>query len=250
MIKVLFLTCCVVSLAFANPLSNPLFNPRNRIVGGTEVEIEDFPYQIALLAWGGQICGGAIVNEDTIITAAHCSQYGVSSYSIRAGSKSQYTGGIVIDVSNVFIHERYSSSTFDNDVAIMKLSKPLTFSSQIQPIRLAQKGYVIPDGTYVTVSGWGDIASGAGQYPEFLRAVDVPVVNQKVCDAAYGGITERMICAGIKSKDSCQGDSGGPLVYNGYHIGVVSFGYGCAFEGYPGVYSRTSELREFIDKHT
>lgn len=59
-----------------------------------------------------------------------------------------------------------------------------------------------------------------------------------------------MICAGLKGQSTCQGDSGGPLVYNGVHVGIVSHAVGCAYDGYPTVYSRTSELRDFIDKHT
>lgn len=248
MIKIFVVACILLVVASASPLDF-LTRSRNRIVGGKEVDITERPFQVALLYNGGQMCGGAIVNADTIITAAHCSGYGTQGYSIRAGSTSKYSGGEVVNVKYIYIHPQYNSNTFDNDVAVMKLERPLTFSDKIQPVQMAYKGMVIPDGNMVTVSGWGDLASGSGNYPENLRAVDVPVVNQNACDRAYAGITARMICAGINGKDSCQGDSGGPLTYEGYHVGVVSFGYGCAFEGYPGVYSRTSELREFIDKH-
>lgn len=249
MFKILFVTCVILAAVSASSL-NDFYNPRNRIVGGVEVDITERPFQLALNVYGGQMCGATIVNADTIVTAAHCSGYSTSAYSIRAGSTSQYQGGVEVDVKQVIIHPRYNANTFDNDIAVMKLVNPLTFSDKIQPAKLADKGFVIPDGDMVTVSGWGDLASGGGSYPENLRAVDVPVVNQNVCDSAYGGITARMICAGIKSKDSCQGDSGGPLTYRGVHVGVVSFGYGCAFEGYPGVYSRTSELRDFVDQHS
>lgn len=79
----------------------------------------------------------------------------------------------------------------------------------------------------------------------------MPVVNQEACGKAYedfGGITDRMICAGHTEggKDACQGDSGGPLVAEGKLIGIVSWGYGCARPNYPGVYSRVAVARDWI----
>lgn len=83
----------------------------------------------------------------------------------------------------------------------------------------------------------------------------MPIVNQTVCSDAYasfGGITDRMICAGLTAggKDACQGDSGGPLVADGKLVGVVSWGYGCARPNYPGVYSRVAAVRDWITKKT
>lgn len=76
-------------------------------------------------------------------------------------------------------------------------------------------------------------------------------MDRTSCGAAYDGmITSRMICAGLAGHDSCQGDSGGPLVAGGVQVGIVSWGYGCARPGYPGVYSNIAQLRGFIDKHT
>lgn len=71
------------------------------------------------------------------------------------------------------------------------------------------------------------------------------------CNSAYsrfGGITERMMCAGDAGHDSCQGDSGGPVALNGKIIGIISWGFGCARQGYPGVYTNIAnpEIRQFI----
>ena len=85
--------------------------------------------------------------------------------------------------------------------------------------------------------------------------VEVPYVDEQTCEDDYTGyeITELMICAGEKGKDSCQGDSGGPLVaYDAENspvlVGVVSWGIGCAYEGYPGVYARVSAFVEWISQ--
>lgn len=86
-----------------------------------------------------------------------------------------------------------------------------------------------------------------------LLKVDLHVVNQRTCSDAYdqfGGVTERMICAADPGKDSCQGDSGGPLVSGGKQVGIVSWGYGCARKGFPGVYTRVANtaVRNFISE--
>jgi secreted trypsin-like serine protease len=85
--------------------------------------------------------------------------------------------------------------------------------------------------------------------------VEVPYVDEKTCEDDYTGytISEKMICAGEKGKDSCQGDSGGPLVaYDENNspvlVGVVSWGIGCAYEGYPGVYARVSAFVDWINQ--
>ena len=83
----------------------------------------------------------------------------------------------------------------------------------------------------------------------------MPTVNQKECNKAYsdfGGVTDRMLCAGYQQggKDACQGDSGGPLVADGKLVGVVSWGYGCAQAGYPGVYSRVAVVRDWVRENS
>ena len=85
-----------------------------------------------------------------------------------------------------------------------------------------------------------------------MQKVSVPFVSEKTCKQAYGSssITAGMICAGRKGKDSCQGDSGGPMVCaDGHQVGVVSWGYGCAEEGYPGVYTRVAHYHDWIVQH-
>lgn len=142
------------------------------------------------------------------MTAAHCTQNRPSSYQVRAGSNSQYTGGQVIQVSEIVNHPQYSPNTFNNDVAIVKLMNALTYNSYVQPVALADSNFFIPDGGYARIAGWGDLQSGSAQYPEFLRYVDVPIVNQQECKRSYSHLTERMICAGLTGKSTCQGDSG------------------------------------------
>jgi len=107
-----------------------------------------------------------------------------------------------------------------------------------------------PASSRCVVSGWGRLSSG-GLLPNQLRAVKVGIISREECDnayAAFGGITENMICAGVPGggKDACQGDSGGALVCNGQLVGIVSWGIGCAEAEYPGVYSNIANLRSFV----
>lgn len=131
---------------------------RPRIVGGQEIDIIHRAFQISLLNGGFHYCGGSIVNANTIVTAAHCAQNAASRYSIRAGSNSRLSGGQVISVREVINHPDYTSSGFDSDVAILKLSQDLDFGSNVQAIKLAPRDYAFEDGDYLHVSGWGSLS--------------------------------------------------------------------------------------------
>merc|ERR1711989_70494 len=120
----------------------------------------------------------------------------------------------------------------------------------IQPIPLPAPMQDTAAGSMVTVTGWGTTSEGALGLPNVLHKVDVPVVSDEECNAAYGAAgyaaADSMICAGLPEggKDSCQGDSGGPFICgeagSEQSIGIVSWGVGCARPGYPGVYTQTS----------
>ncbi|CRL07771.1 CLUMA_CG020725, isoform A [Clunio marinus] len=217
-----------------------------KIVGGIDAYIEDAKYQVSLRrfvgndtdgVWGHS-CGGFIISQDAIVTAAHCI-YGreTSKYQIRAGSDLRSQGGQIIDVKKFFLHEDYQPSGYYNDIAIVKLEKRLTFNSKVWSIPLPPKGYKVPDGDALLVSGWGAL-SWQGSSPERLQKVYVPAVSNEQCARAYSNIRDHKICAGAEGLDSCQGDSGGPMTHKNFVVGVVSSGYRCAYDGFPGIYTR------------
>jgi len=128
----------------------------------------------------------------------------------------------------------------------------------VRPVCLAAFGGPDLAGQTATVVGWGSLKEN-GPQPNILQEVTVRVWDNKVCKDTYGpaapgGIMDHMLCAGQKGKDSCSGDSGGPMqVGSGdtwTQVGVVSWGIGCGKSHYPGVYSRVSKLRDWIDKIT
>uniref|UniRef100_A0A1Q3FQJ5 trypsin n=1 Tax=Culex tarsalis TaxID=7177 RepID=A0A1Q3FQJ5_CULTA len=225
-----------------------------RIVGGQDTTIENHPYQVSLRRRGNHNCGGAILNENTILTAAHCVYYTdspPSDYSIRAGSTLRNQGGQLITASEVFIHPWYDDWTLDWDIAILKLEQNLVLGPSVQKIDLPETTFKIQHGTLASIAGWGTLYY-QGPSTNHLQQVSVPIVDNVICSKAYqnfGSILSFHLCAGDAGLDACQGDSGGPLVYGGQVIGIVSWGYGCAFKGYPTVYTRVSDFIEFIHEH-
>ncbi|KAF2885457.1 hypothetical protein ILUMI_20737 [Ignelater luminosus] len=220
-----------------------------RIVGGENADIEDFPYQLSLQHYGSHTCGASIISTTRAVTAAHCTDgSSTSSFTVRAGSSKREQGGQVVQVQEVNIHPDFDYWIIDYDVSVLRLPK-LTFESGINAIALHPIGAELAVGTNGIISGWGTLASG-GSLPDHLQVVEVPKVSDDYCQSAYGSITPRMTCHGYEEggKDSCQGDSGGPNVAEGYLVGIVSWGRGCASAGYPGVYTKVAdrEIGKFI----
>jgi len=146
-----------------------------------------------------------------------------------------------------------------NDIAVLKLDKPIKFNENVSPARLPRKGETVDDALLGTVAGWGLTQEGGFDTSNILMQVGIPTMNSENCANMYSaeGVTideDAMLCGGYKQggKDSCQGDSGGPYVFKtkkGYTLqGVVSFGIGCARPGLPGVYARVSNFIPWIEQ--
>jgi len=222
--------------------------PEDRIVGGHDVDISERPFQVVFQWYGSLICGGAWIGGNKVLTAAHCCDgSSASAVTVRAGTARHASGGTVYDVSQVVMHPQYSSSDISNDACVLVLEKSID-DSNASPAMLPSAGMSFNKGDPFVVSGWGTTSEG-GSISSTLKAVTVPYVPDSECDDAYTGsvVGDVMICAGEAGKDSCQGDSGGPMTSDGYHVGIVSWGYGCARAGYPGVYSQTDAFLGFIN---
>lgn len=245
-------------LAYSEALPRNLKLWPTRIVGGENAQRGELPFQISLRYGGRHICGGSILSERIIVTAAHCSDGPVSSFSIVAGD---LDNGVdegseqTIAVEDVRIHENYDDWEISNDIALMVLREPLQLNEYVQPIALPEAGHLATGDS--VVSGWGSIREG-GSSPRILQKVTVPIITDQECRNAYGDseVHDSMICAGIPQggKDSCQGDSGGPMTASDtgdrYLAGIVSWGYGCARPGYPGVYTEVSAFVDWVQQHS
>merc|ERR1711970_21931 len=252
----------------------------DRIVGGKEVNPKyKLPYQVLVSPCasngGCLMCGGTILNKRYVVTAAHCLYAGKDLMTLKGGTKfrvmvgehdhckhNEAGGKNFVMASVVHKHPKYdiNSAPADFDIAILKLSKDLTFSDKIKPVCLPTSATKDYSGKASTVSGWG----GTKAYTP-LKPVDQPrqcalkeaiveilKTSSTKCSNFLGDSSSTtMLCAWAKGKDACQGDSGGPLTVaeNGKYVllGVVSYGSGCATE-HPGVYARVQGFLPWMKK--
>ncbi|KRT83696.1 Trypsin, partial [Oryctes borbonicus] len=246
------LVATLVACASASTLRRRVPQLDGRIVGGNSVDISDYPYQIFLQRYGSHICGGSVISEDFVVTAAHCT-YGSSAttLSVRADFSVRGSGGSVVQVTAINQHPSFDYWNHDNDISVLRLASALNLSEAIAPIGLPSENQEFEAGTTAVVSGWGTTSQGGSSSLQ-LQAVEVPLVSNSECQSAYGTyeITDQMLCAGIEGggKDACQDDSGGPLVVDGVLVGIVSWGIGCAEPEYLGVYSSVPALRSYISE--
>jgi secreted trypsin-like serine protease len=240
-----------------------------RIVGGSNYSITQAPWQVALIDahagnnFAGQFCGGSIYSQYWIITAAHCvTDASASNIRILAGRATLGTDLSPLAVSQILIHPAYNDDTLANDIALIRLATPLTFSSSVAAIELATS---IPKaGSPAVITGWGDtwIQSGTGfvwnyygspRFPDHLQGATVAIQSNSFCAGEWGSDfnSTMMVCSAVPGywKDVCFGDSGGPLAVNSGGrwalAGVTSFGSGCAWSS-AGVYANVANYRSWI----
>ncbi|XP_005999194.1 trypsin-2 [Latimeria chalumnae] len=217
----------------------------DKIVGGYECPVSSKPFQVSLNA-GYHFCGGSLINENWVVSAAHC-YMSPSRVVVRIGEHNIFSSEGTeqfIQAQKAIRHPRYSSYNLDNDIMLIKLSRPVEMNQRVRPISLPRS--CAPAGTMCQVSGWGDTFNGM---PADLQCLDIPILTDRKCDNSYPGmITSNMFCAGYLEggKDSCQGDSGGPVECNGELQGVVSWGYGCAERNHPGVYTKVCNYNDWL----
>lgn len=238
-----------------------------RIVGGSSASMRERPYQTFVLLGDYQfphrfLCGGTIISDMFVLSAAHCTEgqtpggssvvTGMSTITTPIPSKNQQP------LQNIFDHPDYDSDWLQNDISLIELKCKLTFSETVYPACLPSHDMCLGNLEPVVVSGYGATTErGDKSSGKQLNQVMVPMVSKNNCDLTIYGVnyTVAFCAGGVQGYDSCQGDSGGPLVFQDKNkvatvYGVVSWGYGCARKGYPGVYTRTSNYLQWIEDKT
>lgn len=232
-----------------------------RIVGGQECKRGECPWQALLFSdeETDGFCGGTILNEFYILTAAHC-LHQAKRFKVRVGdlNTEQEDGGeMVHEVDMIIKHNKFQRDTYDFDIAMLRLKTPITFRENVAPACLPQKDWA--EATLMTqktgiVSGFGRTHE-KGRQSKVLKMMEVPYVDRNTCRLSTSfSITQNMFCAGYdaKQEDACQGDSGGPHVTrfkDTYFVtGIVSWGEGCARKGKYGIYTKVTAFLKWIDR--
>ncbi|KAF5284159.1 hypothetical protein FQR65_LT00159 [Abscondita terminalis] len=250
MFQILYLS---ILLAFVGKLTWSFPNGfESKIVNGNNASIRTFSYHVGVEYNSSYLCGGSIVSLKRIVTAAHCTntRFNVSLYKVRGATSIVNSGGILFDVTEIRQHPRFNVTTYDFDVSVLVLKNDLPIGPGIQIVPTQPKGQEIPDGYSCVVTGWG-AAYWGGNLTKQLQEVTLPKYNSRRCASFHDSIiTENMVCFGYEEggKDACTGDSGGPLVCNRYLGGIVSWGRECALPQKPGVYTKVSNMVDFIFK--
>ncbi|KAK8393307.1 hypothetical protein O3P69_013376 [Scylla paramamosain] len=236
-----------------------------RIVGGSQAERNEFPWQVSLQFvsnwYTHHICGGTVIDQRWVLTAAHCTHnFESHQLLVVAGEhhlKRRHGEEQTRKVETIVEHPQYNVETQEYDIAMIKLSQPLVMDGvTVSPICLPP--YLNKFTGNGVVTGWGNTKED-GESSDVLMKVVVPIISDQECRNSYraigytGPIIDNMLCAGYSTggKDACQGDSGGPFISLGrdsryYLAGVVSWGIGCARPHVPGVYTEVSHFVPWV----
>ncbi|KAK0067733.1 transmembrane protease serine 3 [Biomphalaria pfeifferi] len=234
------------------------YNSGFKIVGGSQTTITKYPWQVSIRVNGYHMCGGSLINDHWVLTAAHCvtddkETIYMNQYSIVIGTSSSSTNSYshIYSVSNILYHSGYIKNTKD-DIALIKLSRAANLADRdIQHVCLPDPNEDF-SGQVCVATGWGDTYEGENNTPEILREVNLPIISHQLCSYYMGRFEAGIICAGnrLGGVDTCQGDSGGPLVCQRNGVwkvaGVVSNGVGCARQNQFGFYTEVSKYISWI----
>ncbi|XP_040896211.1 trypsin-like [Toxotes jaculatrix] len=226
----------------------------SEIIHGNKAPDDLMLYMVSVQNNASHICGGFLISENFVVTAAHC------------GDKREPTS-VVLGTHNLkkvvnnkmrygvksCKHPSYVNFKSGNDIMLLKLSRKATLNKRMQPIQLPGPKMRLKDNQKCRVAGWGLTKTG-GKVVVEMQVVEVPIINLKVCKEQWKEIQfnlpDNVICAGGygTNKGFCQGDSGGPLVCGGKAVGVVSFNMrnNCDYPNVPNIYTDISKHHQWI----
>ncbi|XP_012250668.2 trypsin-1-like [Athalia rosae] len=237
-------------------------NRKMRIVGGNITELHEFPWMASFTKRGKFYCAGSLISKKHILTAAHCLEgFNTEDIHIVLGDHNRASREDTVvrrRIKSAQIHENFDPYSYNNDIALVELDKPVQFNGIIRPACLPDNRPIDYAGSMAVVAGWGRTGERES-VSDSLRKVDLPILSDEECRmAGYDKkrLTENMFCAGYLEgqRDACQGDSGGPLHIVGSYghlevIGIVSWGRGCARPQFPGIFTKLTNYLGWLRDH-
>lgn len=211
-----------------------------KIIGGHNTAAHSRPYMVFVKGLHGNIttahCGGFLVSEDFVITAAHCK---AQTYNICLGMENYKSKDkLCFSVKQDFPHKKYDEKTYSNDIMLLKLATRAIFNNNVKPIPLAD----ISDDSLpkaCLVSGWGKTSKNNLYLSPKLMEVNVTLTFNELC-------TKENVYCSKGEKGPAEGDSGGPLVCeHGKAYGVIS---AKNHVNHLHKYTKIPDNREWIEK--
>ncbi|XP_036416420.1 testisin-like [Colossoma macropomum] len=236
---------------------------QKRIINGKRPQHEKWPWFVRLQN-GSAGCGGSLVGDRHVLTAAHCfddTGPNENDWQVYLGVVNRKEPSKPYKVKEIILHQAYDkdSIVFRNDIALLTLSQPVQFSENIHSVCLPRPDHLFPTGTKCWIAGFGKtMIDSTVPSSSYLMEADVKIVERSECnsqDVHNGSILQSMLCAGDPngSQDACHGDSGGPLVCEDqeglwYLAGIISWGVDCGRPNKPGIYTNVSHFSKWIDE--
>ncbi|XP_065342193.1 brachyurin-like [Cloeon dipterum] len=236
------------------------------IINGRTTKRGEFPHQVAIYMDEEHFCGGSLISNTHVLTAAHCvATYKSFELIFGASNRDGSDSGVVrMKAKNKIQHPSYSTFSLVNDIALLVLPKPVKFTSAIKKISLAsptQTKNLLQKGALMTVAGWGKTSDAEETIGDVLLSATLRVLSSQECNRIYGyenymPTAQSSICViGNKQSATCQGDSGGPVIMKEnnllYQVGIVSYGSANGCEaGDPEVLTRVASYRNWISSVT